>query len=346
MQNKQRREFRSDTMTLPSKAMRDAMRDAVLGDDVCEEDPTVNRLQVMAAEMLSKEAALFVPSGTAGNQCAIGVHTRPGDEMILSETTHIIDHEVGAAGALWGVQTRTLRPSSKNYLTAEDVAARFRIVEDVHEPDTGLIILENALADGTVMPVAEMGRVKALAEEHGVRVHLDGARIFNAALTLGVEAKEIAACADSVMLCLSKGLGAPVGSLLLGTADFIRRARKVRKMMGGGMRQVGVLAAPGIIALTEGTRRLAEDHANAKLLGELLSKIPGIAINIADVQTNMVFCRVDEPGRTEAGLVDHLNKNGFNAYRPAWYGLRFVMSYEVNKEDVRALAAAIAEYLN
>ncbi len=340
-----KKEFRSDTMTRPTQAMRDAMRDAEVGDDVCEEDPTINRLQKMAAEMLGKEAGLFVPSGTAGNQCAVGVHTRPGNELILSETTHTIDHEVGASGALWGVQTRIVQPTSQKYLTKEDVAARLRLVDDVHEPDTGLIILENALSDGTVMPIEEMHRVKELAEKHGIRVHLDGARLFNGALALKVDPKEITAHADSVMVCLAKGLGAPVGSLLLGTTDFIKRARKVRKMMGGGMRQAGVLAAPGILALTEGVKHLAVDHANAKLLGDLLAEISGMAVELEDVQTNMVFCRVDKMERTEAGLVEYLNNNGFHAYPPAWYGLRFVTSSEVNEKDVRDLAKAVGDYL-
>ncbi|MCP4677341.1 MAG: low specificity L-threonine aldolase [Deltaproteobacteria bacterium] len=340
-----RKEFRSDTMTLPTQAMRDAMRDAEVGDDVCEEDPTINRLQEMAADMLGKEEGLFVPSGTAGNQCAVGVHTRPGNELIVSETSHTIDHEVGASGALWGVQTRIILPTSKRYLTKEDIAARLRLVDDVHEPDTGLIILENALSDGTVMPIEEMRSVKELAEKHGIRVHLDGARLFNGALTLEVDPKEITAHADSVMICLAKGLGAPVGSLLLGTTDFIKHARKVRKMMGGGMRQAGVLAAPGIIALTEGVERLAEDHANAKLLGNLLAEISGIIVDCESVQTNMVFCRVDKMGRTEAGLVEYLNNNSFHAYRPAWYGLRFVTSREVNEEDVRALVKTVGDYL-
>ncbi|MCP4604316.1 MAG: low specificity L-threonine aldolase [Proteobacteria bacterium] len=340
-----RREFRSDTMTRPSPEMRDAMRNADVGDDVCEEDPTVNLLQEMAAEKLGMKAAMFVPSGTFGNQCAIGLHTKPGDEIILSETTHVIGHETGASGALWGAQTRIVVPAATTYLTVEDVEPRLRLHWDVHEPKTGLILLENALSDGTVMPVEEMQRLRALARQHGVPIHLDGARIFNAALALGVDPREIAAQADSVMVCLSKGLGAPVGSLLLGTDDFIKQARKNRKMMGGGMRQVGVIAAPGIIALTDGVDRLVEDHANAKLLATLLAEIPGIVVDVESVQTNMVFCRVDRPGRTEEGLVNYLDKHGFNNYPPAWYGLRFVTSYEVNEKDVRDFGAKAAEYM-
>jgi threonine aldolase len=340
-----RLEFRSDTMTMPTRAMRDAMRDAVVGDDVCGEDPTVVRLERMAAELLGRDAALLVPSGTFGNQCAIRTHTRPGDEVIVSETAHIVDHEVGAAGAISGVQLRAIRPASADYITADEIAARIRAVGDIHEPETGLVILENALALGTAMPVAAMREVKALAKRNGIPVHLDGARLFNAAVALGVSPAEIAGCADSVQICLSKGLGAPVGSLLLGDGDFIRRARKVRKMMGGGMRQAGVIAAPGIIALTEGAARLHEDHANAKLLAELLSGIPGIVLDPGRVQINMVFCRVARDGRSERGLVEFLKGRGMSTYDPGWWGLRFVTSREVGEDDVRELARAADEYM-
>ena len=340
-----RREFRSDTMTQPTLAMREAMRSAIVGDDVCEEDPTINELQELGAKKVGKEAALFVPSGVFGNECAIGLHTRPGSELILSERTHVIEHETGAAGALWGVQTRTVVPASTTYLTVEDIEPRLRFGQDVHEPETGLIVLENSLSDGTVMPLSEMRRVRELTTKHGIPIHLDGARLFNAAIALKVEALEIAACADSVTFCLSKGLGAPVGSLLCGSAEFVKRARRRRKMMGGGMRQVGVLGAPGIIALKEGIERLAEDHANARLLAELLAKIPGIVLDLDKVQTNMVFCRVSKPGRTEEGLIRFLDERGFNNYPPAPWGLRFVTSYEVNADDVREFAKAAAEYM-
>lgn len=340
-----RREFRSDTMTSPTEAMREAMRNAKVGDDVCEEDPTINELQELAAQKTGKEAALFVPSGAFGNQCAIGVHAGPGNEVIVSESTHVIEHEAGAIGALWGLQTRTITPSRKPYLTVDDIRPRLRLSGDVHEPDTGLIVLENALADGSVMPLGEMRRVRELSDEYNIPIHLDGARLFNAAVALEVEAVEIAALVDSVMFCLSKGLGAPIGSVICGTKSFIARARKRRKMMGGGMRQVGVLGAPGIIALTSGIERLAEDHANAKLLAELLVDIPGMVLDVNKVQTNMVFCRVAKAGRTEEELVRFLNAHGFDSYPPTPWGLRFVMSYEVNEEDVRDFARAIANYM-
>jgi len=339
------REFRSDTMTLPTQAMRDAMRDAELGDDVVGEDPTVNRLEALGAEMLGKEAALLVPSGTFGNQCAIAVQTRPGDEVVVSETTHVIDHEQGAAGALAGVQLRTIWPANGSWATAEEIAARVRTIPDVHHPDTALIVLENALADGSVIPLDEMRRVRELADRHGIRVHLDGARIFNAAIALGVDAREIAATADSVMICLSKGLGAPIGSLLAGSAELVGRARRRRKLMGGGMRQAGIIAAPGIIALTEGMAQLARDHENARLIAERIVAIDGIVVDLKKTQTNMVFVRVDRPGKSEQGLVDHLNAHGFAAYPPLWWGIRFAVSSRVDREDCVAFAECVADYM-
>jgi threonine aldolase len=341
------REFRSDTMTLPTQAMRDAMRDAELGDDVCDEDPTVNRLQRLAAERLGLEAALFVPSGTFGNQCAIGTHTQASDEVIVAETAHVVDHEAGAAGGLFGVQVRAVEPRRVRYLTVEDIAKRVRIDDDVHHPRTRLVILENALADGSVMPLEAMREVRAYTRRVGIAVHLDGARLFNAALALGIDAAALAAEADSVMFCLSKGLGAPVGSLLCGSAAFVAEAKRVRKRMGGGMRQVGVLAAAGILALGDGVARLREDHDNAKLLAALLAEIPGVRIDVAQVHTNLVFCAVEETaGRTMSGLVEFLRERGISTYPPGWWGLRFATSSRVDAGDVRALAAAVREYLS
>ena len=340
-----RREFRSDTMTMPTQAMRDAMRDAEVGDDVCNEDPTVNRLQEIAARKIGKESSLFVPSGTFGNQCAIAVHTRPGYEIIVLESAHVVQHEAGASAALSGVQVRVVTPGNATFPTIEDIEPRIRVGGDIHYPRTGLIVLENALSDGTVMPVDAMRSVKDLAAKHGIPVHLDGARIFNAAVALGVDAAEIASQADTVSICLSKGLGAPVGSLLCGSFEFIDKARKRRKMMGGAMRQVGVLAAPGVIALSEGVARLAEDHRNAKLLADLLDGIPGVVVEPDKVQTNIVFCAVEKPGRSDAELVDFLIRKEIITYPPEQWGIRLVTSREVDGDDVRALAAAVAEYL-
>jgi threonine aldolase len=339
------REFRSDTMTLPTAAMRDAMRDAELGDDVVQEDPTVNRLEALAAEMLGTERALLVPSGTFGNQCAIAVQTRPGDEVIVAETSHVIDHEQGASGALAGVQVRTVWPAKQPWPTVDEIAFRVRTIPDVHHPDTALIVLENALADGSVMPLDEMRRVRELAREHDIRIHLDGARLFNAAIALGVEASALVAEVDSVMICLSKGLGAPVGSILAGSQELIAAARRRRKLMGGGMRQAGIIAAPGIIALTEGLAQLERDHDNARLIAERIADLDGIVVDRERVQTNMVFVRVDKPGKSEQGLVDYLNEHGFASYPPLWWGIRFAISSRVDREDCVAFADAVEAYI-
>ncbi len=333
-------------MTVPTPAMRRAMAEAEVGDDVCGEDPSAIRLEGMAAEAVGTEAALFVPSGTFGNQCAIAVHTRPGDEVIVAESSHVIDHEAGAAAALAGVQTRTVVPADTPWLTAADILPRLRTVPDVHHPDTGLIVLENALADGTVMPLEAMAGVARLARAHRVPVHLDGARLFNAAVALQIPAADIVAHCDSVSFCLSKGLGAPVGSLLCGSADFVGRARYRRKIMGGGMRQVGVLCAPGIIALEEGPAQLEADHAHARFLAERLAEIRGIEVDVASVQINMVYCRVSATDRTEDGLVDHLERVGFDVYPPTAIGIRFVTSREVDREDVHQLANAVEQYMS
>lgn len=335
------REFRSDTMTRPTDAMRRAMAEAEVGDDVCGEDPTVNRLEAMAADLLGKEAALFVPSGVFGNQCAIGVHGRPGDEIVVSEKAHVVEHEAGSAAALAGVQVRAVMPANGRYLTVADIAPRIRVGDDIHEPRTALIMLENALSDGTVMPVRAMGEVAALARAHGVPIHLDGARVFNAALALGVEASVLAAHCDSVSFCLSKGLGAPVGSLMCGSRAFVDRARRRRKVMGGGMRQVGVLAAPGILALTEGRARLGEDHARARRLAEGLAAVPGVLVDLDAVVTNMVYVHVDVPGRTAEDCVAFLASQGILVYPPLPDGIRFVTSIEVGDDDIDAAIAAM-----
>ncbi len=340
-----RREFRSDTMTLPTPKMREAMAGAEVGDDMCGEDPTVNRLEATAASRVGTEAAMFVPSGTFGNQCAIGLHARAGEEVVLSESAHVIEHEVGAMAALWGVLARCITPANGSYLTHEEIERRVRLGDDIHEPRTGLIVVENALSDGNVIPIDEMRAIKSVAERFGVPVHLDGARLFNAALTLGVDAAQIVRNADSVMFCLSKGLGAPVGSLLCGTADFIKKARKRRKMMGGSMRQSGIVAAAGIVALEEGIPRLALDHENARLLADLLAGVDGISIDADRVRVNMVFCRVTKPKKSDSGLVDHLAREGFDTYPAADWGGRFVTSSRVDADDVRALAESINDYL-
>ncbi len=261
-------DLRSDTVTLPGEEMRAAMANAEVGDDVYGDDPTVNRLEEIAARRLGKEAAIFVPSGTFGNQLSILTHTLRGDEVIIPASNHIIVHEAGASAVIAGVQMRTL--DCDDGMPSVDRILKAIRGEDLHYPRTGLICLENAHSSGRVLPMEYMKEVYSIARERAIPVHLDGARIFNAAVSLGIDAREIASKADSVMFCLSKGLGAPIGSMLVGTKDFIARARKGRKIMGGAMRQAGIIAAAGIIAIEKMIDRLGEDHENARYLAKKL----------------------------------------------------------------------------
>jgi threonine aldolase len=263
------------------------MAEAAVGDDVYGDDPTVNELERLGAELTGKEGAVFVPSGTFGNQLALFTWCARGTEVILGNECHIIQHEAGAASVIAGVQTRPV-PAPVGALPLETVRRYIR-KRDLHTPATSLICLENAHSLGRVVSLADMDAVKDLAAGAGLPVHLDGARIFNAALALGVSAREIAARADSVMFCLSKGLCAPVGSLLAGPEDFVREARYKRKIMGGGMRQAGILAAAGLIALRDMTGRLAEDHSRAKKLARALGAIPGVSLNPEETEINLVF---------------------------------------------------------
>ncbi|HOB86480.1 MAG TPA: low-specificity L-threonine aldolase [Bacillota bacterium] len=281
-------DLRSDTVTKPTEAMRRAMAEAEVGDDVYGEDPTVNRLEELAAEMLGKEAGLLVTSGTQGNQVALLTHCRPGTEVILERESHIFCYEAGAAAALAGVQLCAL-PGRRGTLSGDQVAAAVR-EDDIHAPPTALVCLENThnRAGGAVIPLAAMEEVYQVAAGRGIPVHLDGARLFNAAVASKIPAREYAARADTVQICLSKGLGAPVGSVLVGPAPWIAEARRWRKRLGGGMRQAGVIAAPGIIALQEMVDRLAEDHQNARYLAERLAELPGFLLDPAEVETNIV----------------------------------------------------------
>lgn len=337
-------DVRSDTVTHPTEAMRRAMAAAEVGDDVYRDDPTVNRLEALAAERVGKERALFVPSGTMGNQLAVMTHTTPGDEIIVGARSHIVAHEVGGASRLSGAGY-ALVDNPDDVVRADDVARLVR-PDDIHMPRTSLLCLENALANGDVVPVDVMDATYRRAKEFGLAVHLDGARLFNAAVALGMEAKEIAARADSVMFCLSKGLCAPVGSLLCGPAAFVEKARKYRKMLGGGMRQAGVLAAAGLIALEEMTARLGEDHANAKRLAELLAAIPGLHAAPELVKINMVFWNHAVPGFDDQAFVAFLAERGFRASVFERSGhFRFVTNHGVGRADVDRLAAAVREYV-
>ena len=326
-------DLRSDTVTLQPEAMKRAMFEAEVGDDVYVDDPTTIRLEKYAAELLGKEAALFVPSGTFANQLAIMTHTRRGDEIIIGQDAHIQAHEVGAAAALAGVQIKTV-PVHLNQIEVGDVRRAIRDLNDVHYPETSLICMENALGNGCVLSLDNMKEIYRLAYLNGIQVHLDGARLFNAALALGVPARQVAAQADTVNICLSKGLAAPIGSLLLGKEDFIQRARKNRKRMGGGMRQTGYLAAAGLYALTQMVDRLKEDHENAVYLASRLGEIPGIEVLKHRRDINMVFFKIEEGLIKESALLKKLLEAGIKSNGMEDGEYRFVTHYGIEKEDL------------
>ncbi|HPB63706.1 MAG TPA: low-specificity L-threonine aldolase [Mesotoga sp.] len=328
-------DLRSDTVTLPGEEMRAAMANAEVGDDVYGDDPTVNRLEEIAAEVLGKESAVFVPSGTFGNQLSILTHTLRGDEVIIPASNHIIVHEAGASAVIAGVQMRTL--DCDDGMPSVDRILKAIRGEDLHYPRTGLICLENAHSSGRVLPMEYMKEVYSLARERAVPVHLDGARIFNAAVSLGIDAGEIASKADSVMFCLSKGLGAPIGSMLVGTKEFISRARKGRKIMGGAMRQAGIIAAAGIMAIEKMIDRLGEDHENARYLAKKLEEIKGIEIMRDRLDINMVFFKLDQ-GRPEA-IVGELYREGIKINPPEGDERRLVTNLDVSRSDLDTFIA-------
>jgi len=327
-------DLRSDTVTEPTPEMREAMVRAEVGDDVYGDDPTVKELEELAARVVGKEAALFVPSGTFGNQLALFTHCLRGSEVILGDDCHIVQHEVGAASVIAGVQLRTL-PGHKGEFSLSEIENKIRKEEDIHYPATGLIEIENAHSGGRVISLNWMRDVYGIGEKYRIPVHLDGARLFNAAAYLHVDVKEITRFCDSVMFCLSKGLCAPVGSLLAGRQDFIDRARKKRKLMGGGLRQAGFLAAAGILALEKMPHRLKEDHENALFLGEQLARIPGIHVKSEDIQINMVFFSIRDSGRDDLALVAQLKERGIKASSAEGGLMRFVTHYGVTKDDIR-----------
>lgn len=325
-------DLRSDTVTQPTQAMRDAMLTVEVGDDVYQDDPTVNELEALAAEMLGKEAALFVPSGTMGNQLGLMSQTSRGDEVIVSADCHIFMHEVGAAAVLSGANLRQL--SFKNGVYDAKLIEKAIRPDDIHEPKTVLICMENALANGRVVPVEVMEEVYALAKKNGIPVHLDGARVFNAAAALDVDVKEITKNCDTVSCCLSKGLCAPVGSVLAGDAKTVAKARKYRKMLGGGMRQCGFLAAAGIISLKDMTKRLKEDHENAKYMAKKLAGLAGVDVDLDSVQINMVFFRLDRPMELIDSLPDKMLEKGIKIGGMELGEFRFVTNNDVSREDI------------
>jgi threonine aldolase len=337
-------DLRSDTVTKPTAAMRAAMAAAEVGDDVYSEDPTVNRLEARAAEIFGREAALFVPTGSMGNQIAIKLHTQPGQEVICEARGHIVDWEMAMVSAFSGCHLRTV-PGDRGVLTWEQI--RPAIAPKIYyRPQTGLISLENShnMAGGTVTSQEVYEEIWCGARDAGIPLHLDGARVFNAATALNIPVAELTSGFSSVMFCLSKGLCAPVGSILVGARKFIERARSVRKMLGGGMRQAGVIAAAGLIALEEMPSRLHEDHANARLLAEGVATLPGVDIDLATVQTNIVIFSVGSVSDVTP-LLAQLKKRGVLAGSAAANQIRYVTHRDVDKAACEEALRITAEVL-
>ena len=333
-------DLRSDTVTKPTAEMRAAMGAAEVGDDVYGEDPTVNRLEARAAEVFGREAAIFVPTGTMGNQIAARLHTQHGQEVICEARSHVLDWEMGMVAAFSGCVPRAVA-AERGVMTWE--AIRKAIAPKIYyRAQTGLVWLENThnMAGGTVTPLAVLEGVWAGAREAGLPVHCDGARVFNAATAAGVSVAEITRGFDSVMFCLSKGLGAPVGSMLVGSRPFIDAARAVRKALGGGMRQAGVLAAAGLIALDEMSRRLDEDHANARLLAEAVAQCEGAVIDPASVETNIVIFELRGEGDA-AAVVRGLKEDGVLVSAIGPHAVRLVTHFDVDREACGKAAEAI-----
>ena len=335
-------DFRSDTVTQPTPAMREAMACAEVGDDVLDGDPTVGRLEKLAAELLGKEFAFFVPSGTMANQIAVGAWTSPGGEVILGRDAHIVCYEAGALGALHGVQCTTLQ-TERGVLDPRAVRDAVR-PDYIHCPDTQLVCVEQThmASSGSVVPIEDMRDLRAITREHDLPLHLDGARLFNAVAATGIPASEWGACADSVSICLSKGLGAPVGSLIAGDGDFILGASVLRKRLGGWMRQAGVIAAGGLYALEHNVERLSEDHALARKLAEELSGHAGMHCDADSVATNIAILEVDpqEAGRDAYELATKLSKHGVLALPLGARNLRFMTHMDVGEEDLARLKTA------
>ncbi|HLJ54303.1 MAG TPA: low-specificity L-threonine aldolase [Chthonomonadaceae bacterium] len=332
-------DLRSDTVTRPSPGMREAMARAVVGDDVLDDDPTIHALQERAAEIMGKEAALFMPSGTMSNVAAIKVHTQPGDEILLDSQAHTMLYEAGNAALVAGVMTRQFH-SAAGVPPADELPALVK-EETLHSPRTSLLVLENThnRAGGAVTPLAIHRRIFEAMRERGASVHLDGARVFNAAIALGVPAAEIAELTDSVTFCLSKGLGCPVGSVLCGSRAFVERARRVRKMLGGGMRQAGVLAAAGLYALDHNVARLAEDHANARRLASAIAAGLGLVVETEPPASNMVYMRTQ---REAAVFVRTLKERyGVLASVMGPHTVRAVTHLDVTTEQIDRAAEAM-----
>jgi threonine aldolase len=341
-------DLRSDTVTLPTPEMRAAMASAEVGDDVYGEDPTINRLQKMAAQRLGKEAGLFVPSGTMGNLASVLAHCGRGDEAIMGNLGHTFLFEAGGVAALGGVVPHTIPNQPDGTLKLEDILGAIRNPNDPHHPLSRLVILENThnRCGGVPLSVEYTRQVGELAHSHGLLLHLDGARIFNAAVALQVPASELAGPADSVTFCLSKALCAPVGSVICGSAEFIKRAHRIRKQLGGGMRQAGVLAAAGIVALEQMVDRLADDHRRARQLAEGLARIPGIQLDILTPPSNMVFISLnDKVSASGAEVIARLHEHKVRVGAVGPRRFRLVTHYWIDDEAVEKALIAFAQVL-
>ena len=340
-------DLRSDTVTKPTPEMREAMAEAEVGDDVYRDDPTVNRLEELAAEMLGKDAALFVPSGTMGNLLALLVHCQRGDEVIVGNQSHIYLNEAGGMAALGGIQACPLQNQPDGTLALDNILASIRS-EDVHHPITRLICLENTqnICGGVPLTAEYTRQVGELARRTNLSLHVDGARIFNAAAAQGISAKELVEPADSAMFCLSKGLAAPIGSMLVGTDKFVARARHLRKMLGGGMRQVGVIAAAGIISLEKMTKRLSEDHSRAKKLADGLRQVHGLVVDANSPYTNMVYLNLSEEIRTGAHqITQQMRELGILVDPESPRRFRLVTHYWIDDHAVEKTVSAFQKVL-
>ena len=337
-------DFRSDTVAMPSPEMRKAMVEAPLGDDVFGDDPTTNRLMEIAAERMGKEAATFVPSGTMGNLIGIAVNARRGEELIADADSHAFYYETAGAAAVCGVQIRPVATEA-GVMSPRQVAEAVRPRDDPHQPISAAVTFENThnRHGGVAWPLEALRAASDAAHAQGLRVHLDGARIFNAAVALGVPAADIAAGADTVTFCLSKGLACPVGSIFCGSAEDVEEAKRWRKRLGGGMRQVGVLAAAGLIALDQMVDRLAEDHANARTLAEGLSELPGVRCDLSRVQTNLVYFDVET--MPAQGFLDECAKRGVLSEPTGPHTVRFVTHYGIDAGDIQTALKVCEEVL-
>ena len=340
-------DLRSDTFTQPTSAMREAMANAEVGDDVFEEDPTLKKLEMLAAKKTGKESALFVPSGTMGNLISVLSHCQRGDEVLLGDRSHIFLHEVGGISALGGVHPRTLPNNQDGTLPLLLLEQSIRH-EDIHSPSTRLICLENThnFCQGSPISPEYMDSLGDLAEKYGLKVHLDGARLFNAAVALDIDVEVLTKRVDSVMFCLSKGLSAPVGSIVCGERGFIQRARKFRKMVGGGMRQAGHLAAAGLVALESLTERLKDDHLHAKFLAEQLASFEGIELDQNSVKTNIIFFKLNHPRIDEDLFLRTLEANSIKILMTDPGIFRAVLHREITREQVEVVAKTIQSVLN